>query len=155
MATTSDVHLTQAIQAALALEPEVPRDAVRVDVADGFVTLSGTVDWDYQRLAAEHAASEVPGVKSVTNTIVVAQPQTIAGDVRSQTTEAFARHGALSDAELEVIVEEGGRVRLTGIVRTLAERDLAEAAARRVRGVTEVRNDIAVIARKREEGQHP
>jgi osmotically-inducible protein OsmY len=67
----SDPALAEAIVRALAANALVPHDAVEVRVSDGWVRLSGTVDWNYQRKAATDAVKFLGGVKGITNRIVV------------------------------------------------------------------------------------
>lgn len=73
--------LAEAVARALAWTADLPSSAIRVIVWDGWVTLTGTVDRDDQRLAAERAVRTVPGVTSVFNALVVRYPERIvAGD---------------------------------------------------------------------------
>lgn len=67
----SDTEIAQAVVDALTWNPLVPLHQVRVVVADGWVTLSGTLDWEYQRTSAERTAGKVSGVKGVSNTILL------------------------------------------------------------------------------------
>jgi osmotically-inducible protein OsmY len=70
----TDTEIAQAVVDALTRNPLVPLHQVRVVVAAGWVTLSGTVQWEYQRVAAERAAAGLAGVKGVSNTILLSEP---------------------------------------------------------------------------------
>jgi osmotically-inducible protein OsmY len=69
----SDTELARAVVDGLTSNALVPLHRVGVIVADGWVTLSGTLDWEYQRTSAERSARKVAGVKGVSNTIILEQ----------------------------------------------------------------------------------
>jgi osmotically-inducible protein OsmY len=73
-----DTEIAQAIVDELTWNALVPLHRVRIVVADGWVTLSGTLDWEYQRTSAERSARNVQGVKGVSNTIVLQKPMNAA-----------------------------------------------------------------------------
>ncbi len=66
---------------ALLWDLAVPRYRVKVEVENGWVTMSGMVDRPYQRTCAESDALRVPGVVGVTNQIRLAVPQPEQGAV--------------------------------------------------------------------------
>lgn len=73
--------LAEAVARALSWTMDIPSSAIKASVWDGWVTLTGTVDRDDQRLAAERAVRTVPGVTSVFNAIAVRDPERfVAGD---------------------------------------------------------------------------
>jgi osmotically-inducible protein OsmY len=140
-----DRAIAQAVAAALALDSDVPPARINVDVIDGTVTLTGTVEWQHQAAAAERAARMVPGIRGVTSVIAVTPPEASAAQISERIARAFARNAALADDHVEVIVE-GGHVLLLGTVRTHDERHEAGAIAWRSPGVTSVSNQIFVAA---------
>jgi osmotically-inducible protein OsmY len=104
--------------------------------------LAGTVEWYYQRAAAEHAVHSLLGVRGVTNVITV-KPTVIPTAVRTQIEEAFRRSAAF-DARHITVETEGRKVILSGHVRSWGEREEADAAAWAAPGVYEVENRILV-----------
>jgi osmotically-inducible protein OsmY len=70
----SDTDLAQTIVDALTLTALVPLHRVKVVVSGGWVTLSGTLEWEYQRTAAERSVRGVGGVKGVSNMIRLQEP---------------------------------------------------------------------------------
>jgi osmotically-inducible protein OsmY len=72
---THNEDLRVGVLNALYWDLRVPRDHLSVDVEDGWVTVSGTVDLPYQRTCAELDARGVPGVVGVTNRIRLADAQ--------------------------------------------------------------------------------
>jgi osmotically-inducible protein OsmY len=79
----------------------VPRGAIRVDVADGWVTLSGEVRRHIQRRAAEHVVEKLAGVRGVTNNLVLSS-EPIPGDVAERINHALARNALIDDTRIKV-----------------------------------------------------
>jgi osmotically-inducible protein OsmY len=120
----------------------IPADRIKVTVKDGWVTLEGTVDWEYQKSLAESAMKKLKGVSGVTNKIQVT-PKASAAEVKSKIEEAL-RRSAEVDARRITVKIEGSRVKLYGSVSSWAERDEAERAAWSAPGTTMVENHILV-----------
>jgi osmotically-inducible protein OsmY len=141
-----DADIAQDIRTALALDLAVPMNTISVSVTDGFATLSGNVDWNYQRAAADVDARRVRGVLGVVDEMLVRQPPATASEISDSIMRAFSRDAELYDDNVKVTTSGDGTVTLSGNVATWYERDLAEDTAWRARGVTEVIDDIAVEA---------
>lgn len=139
-------------------DPDIARDVVanlkiwlpnswehiKAVVKNGWVTLEGEVEWNYQREYAERAVRWVKGVKGVSNLIrlkprVAPAPE----EIKQKIEEAF-RRSALLDANRITVETHGSEVVLRGTVRSWAEREEAERAAWLAPGVTRVNNRIAV-----------
>src|ERR1044072_8918207 len=114
----------------------LPRDAVKVQIAQGYVTLSGQVEWDYQRRIAEADVRKLGGVKGVTNNITL-KPRADAGDIKHRIEQALERSASIDAKAIKVSVNDG-RVTLDGKVRAWHERDAAEWAAWAAPGVSSV-----------------
>jgi len=140
----SDEDLAADVRTALILDYAVPDDHIFVSVLDGTVTLTGTVEWYYQRLAATNDAAMIKGVKFVDNQIAVIQPAALAEDIRSGIVQAFARNAELFDDNVSVNVD-GGHVTLSGSVETWREYGMAEDVGWRTPGVTSVTNNVLVL----------
>jgi osmotically-inducible protein OsmY len=122
----------------------VPADKVIVKVQDGWITLKGDVDYDFERRAAERAVRYLPGVKGVSNLITV-NPKVEPKDIKKQIEETFKRQASL-DAEHISVEVNGSEVILRGTVHSLVEKEEAEKAAWTAPGVTSVKNYITVRA---------
>jgi osmotically-inducible protein OsmY len=120
----------------------VPADRIKVTVSKGWITLAGTVEWNYQRVAAENAVRHLIGVKGVSNLIEV-KPQVSKGEVKAAIEAALKRSAEL-DASRITVETDGDRVILRGTVRSWAERHEAERAAWKAPGVRMVDNRITV-----------
>jgi osmotically-inducible protein OsmY len=120
----------------------VPADRIKVTVSKGWISLAGTVEWNYQRVAAENAVRHLIGVKGVSNLIEV-KPQVSKGEVKAAIEAALKRSAEL-DASRITVETDGDRVILRGTVRSWAERNEAERAAWKAPGVRMVDNRITV-----------
>jgi osmotically-inducible protein OsmY len=126
----------------LAWSVYLPADSVHVRVQQGWVTLTGDVDWYYHKQAAEGAVRRLSGVIGVTNLIKL-RPQVATGDVRSRIAEAYRRNADLEASEISIAVD-GGRVTLSGHVRAWGERRIAANAAWAIPSVTEVVDNLTI-----------
>jgi osmotically-inducible protein OsmY len=139
--TDSDIAL--AAVNALKWNSQVPADKVSVTVRQGWVTLKGNVDWNYQRDTASRVVRELTGVVGVTNTITV-RPRVSVVDVESKIEAALKRSAEVDARRINVGVTDG-KVTLSGNVRSWAEREEARRAAWAAPGVKEVDDHIAVV----------
>jgi osmotically-inducible protein OsmY len=137
-------------------DPDIARDAVaalkgqlpisseniKVIVKNGWVTLEGEVEWQYQRQTAENAVRRIKGVKGVSNTILL-RPRAEPTEVKRKIQEALRRSAEVDANRIEVEAK-GGEVVLKGTVRSWIERAEAERAAWAAPGVTAVDDRIVV-----------
>ena len=137
-----DEDLRGDVQEALMLDTSVPM-TVDARVRNGFVTLTGTVRWHYQREAAESRATDVPGVAGIDNAITLTQAPD-ADAAQEVITGAFRRNALLDADMLSVQASSGGLVTLSGTVSSWTAHDQAVAAAWSVTGVTQVDDRIRV-----------
>lgn len=126
----------------IAWDSTIPGGKVQVSVHKGWVTLSGAVEWFFQREAAEHAVHKLSGVTGVSNLIVVA-PSVHAVDVKRKIEDALLSSALVEAKRVEVSVHDH-KVVLTGRVNSWVERGAAERAAWAVPGVVEVQDRLVV-----------
>lgn len=138
----SDSEIAAAIESALLWHSLVPDDRIRVKVEKGWVTLSGELDWDYQRQNAEQTVRPLMGVVGVSNAITL-KPRASPANVSQRIRDALTRHAEREAKHIRGEVREG-EVCLTGKVDSWAERAAAFGAAWAAPGVTSVVNDIQV-----------
>jgi osmotically-inducible protein OsmY len=115
-----------------------------VRVEDGWVTLEGQLDWEYERQAAASAVRYLSGVRGVTNLTLV-KPKVATQQIKERIVGAFRRSADL-DANTVRVEAVDGRVTLFGKVHSWSERSEAERVAWAAQGVSQVDNRITVTA---------
>lgn len=139
----SDEDITRAVESALDWSSTVPEDAVSARVDEGWVTLTGNVDWQYQRLAAVDCVRYQQGVTGVSDEIVI-KPALTSALVKAD-IEAALKRRATVDAQAIAVGVSGSEVTLTGTVHTWSERDLATNSAWATPGVSNVVDKLTLI----------
>lgn len=114
----------------------VPMGAIKVQVQQGWITLSGEVDWDYQRTAATDDLRNLRGVAGMTNLVTLKSRVDIA-DVRRRIERALKRHAEIEAEDIHVAVHDG-KVTLDGKVDTWAERQAVENAVWAAPGIRSI-----------------
>ena len=135
----TDADIARSAENVLQWMTYLPKDAVKVMVENGWITLTGEVEWGYQRQSAASAVRYLMGVKGVSDQIA-AKPKMSYATVKADIEGAFKRR---AKADLSVAVN-GGDVVLTGNVHSWWERELASQAAWGTPGVSSVVNNVAV-----------
>jgi osmotically-inducible protein OsmY len=137
-----DPDIARDAVAALKAELPISHDKMKVIVKDGWVTLEGTAEWQYQKTTAENAVRKVKGVKGVTNVITV-KPKVQPSELQRKIMDAFKRNAEV-DANRITVEANGSEVILKGTVRSWIEREEAERVAWSAPGVTKVEDRIVV-----------
>jgi osmotically-inducible protein OsmY len=139
----TDTEIAQAAVTALKSNIVVPAGRVTVTVADGWITLKGNVEWQYQKDAAAQCVRPLFGVKGVSNTIAL-EPHVKPIEVRDKIEAAFKRSAEVDARRINVNASDG-KVILSGNVRSYAERQEAERAAWAAPGVRQVEDRLAIV----------
>lgn len=138
----SDTDIALNAEQALKWNVLVPADAVRLSVDHGWVTLQGSVDWDFQRRSVEKAVRPLMGVVGISNEITL-RTQPKAANVSRKIEEALTRQAIREAKHIKVSVD-GNTVKLTGTVHSWQERDAAQGVAWSAPGVRVVLNELRV-----------
>lgn len=140
-----DEDIAKAIVYQINWNVQLPRDVVKARVENSWVELTGEVEWDYQRRAAENCVRGVTGVKGVSNNITIKEKEIQPAVVKNKIEEALKR---LAEREARRIVVEvrGSKVVLSGKVHSFTEMNDAKWAAWSAPGVTIVENNLRVGA---------
>jgi osmotically-inducible protein OsmY len=138
----TDDDIARAIVHGLEWDAFIPIDRLDVTVSQGWVTLKGDVEWQYQKQDAERVVRRIQGVKGVSNLITV-KPRILPTELKQKIEEALIR-SAKTDAQRIVVETQGSKVILKGTVHSWAEREEAEQVAWNAPGVTEVDDRLVI-----------
>ena len=138
----TDADIALSVESVLLWSTSVPDDAVKVMVEDGFVTLTGDVGWQYQRLAAADSIRAISGVTGVSNQIAI-KPTVSMKAVKGE-IEAALKRSASEDAKKITVEVHGADVTLKGKVSSWAERETATTSAWGTPGVQSVRDEMTL-----------
>ncbi|MEO8064070.1 MAG: BON domain-containing protein [Pseudomonadota bacterium] len=138
-----DADIAQSAKNVLSWNSSMPTDAVKVMVEDGWLTLSGDVEWQFQKLDAADSVRHLLGVIGVSNQINI-KPALSATVVKSD-IEAALKRSATLDAETIMVAVNGSDVTLSGNVHSWAERDLATNSAWNSSGVRKVIDNMHLV----------
>lgn len=139
---TADDQIAKRAVDMLAWNTTIPDGAIQVKVQKGWVTLSGKVNWQFQRINAMNAVRKLSGVVGVTSLIEVT-PKIQAADIKSSIEKALKRSAEVEANSIQVQVD-GSKVVLDGRIHSWYERNAAERAAWSVPGVISVRDNLAI-----------
>jgi osmotically-inducible protein OsmY len=137
-----DADIARSAENVLEWMTYLPKDCVKVKVESGWISLSGEVDWEYQRRGAVDAVRNLMGVTGVSNQIVI-KPKVSLSAVKSDIEAALKRRALLDAQEISVKVQ-GADVTLSGTVHSWSERDLARNSAWATPGVRNVVDNLTV-----------
>jgi osmotically-inducible protein OsmY len=137
-----DPDIARDAVAALKSELPISHERIKVIVKDGWITLEGAMEWQYQKTTADSAVRKVKGVKGVTNVITV-KPKVQPSELKRKITDAFKRNAEV-DANRITVEANGSEVVLKGTVRSWIEREEAERVAWSAPGITNVEDRIVV-----------
>lgn len=137
-----DQEIAKAIVDQFKWNIQVPDHLIKVNVEDGWVDLTGEVEWDYQRTTAESLVRGTTGVIGVSDNITI-KPKVQAADIKEKIETALKR-GAEREANHISVQVHGSKVSLSGKVRSFAEMQDARGAAWSAPGVTSVENNLQI-----------
>ncbi|HXH15941.1 MAG TPA: BON domain-containing protein [Sphingomonas sp.] len=138
-----DEAIAAAIVERLSWDTTIPRDSVRAQVEEGWVSLRGEVHWQFEREAAETAVRTLAGVVGVINHVTL-KPRVDVVDLANDIRTAWHRSWFFDGDTIKVSVD-GGVVRLIGSVDSLHDRKVAEKTAWAAPGAVKVENLLEVV----------
>ena len=140
----TDADIASSVESVLQWTTSLPKEGVKVMVEKGWVTLSGEVDWDYQRQDAARGVRHLMGVIGVSDQIAI-KPKVSVSAVKSD-IEAALKRRAKADAHRISVEISGADVTLTGTVHSWSERDAARHSAWGTAGVRNVVDHMTIVS---------
>jgi len=140
---TADDEIAQRALSILSWDAMVPAKAITVIVRDGWISLSGEVNWNFQRRAAESDVRKLSGVRGVTNSITI-KPHAESYDIQKKIEEALKRRAEIEARGITVRVEDDNHVILEGTVDSWDERFAVENVAWAAEGVKSVDTRLTI-----------
>lgn len=137
-----DEEIAREVLNALKWNWQVPGEKITVKVEDGWITLTGTINWNYQKDAAKNAVKNLLGVKGVTNNITIESEIHDAVE-KKQIESAIDRNWSINGQDIQVQVS-GNRVTLSGTVNSIYQREEAQRMAWNAPGVWFVDNELEI-----------
>jgi osmotically-inducible protein OsmY len=138
----TDKEIAKAVVDAYEWNSSVPEDEITIKVENGWVFLTGEVQWEYQKNAAKKAIEGLVGVRGINNSITL-KNSIMPKEVKSQIKRAFHRMATL-DSNNIILETHGNTVTLRGKVHSIKEKEDAEIAAYKAPGVFDVKNELIV-----------
>lgn len=138
----NDTAIAAAVIDALKWHSAMQENKIKVKVENGWVTLEGDVEWEFQKNSARYMVENLHGVTGISNLIKI-KPGVTPVEVTRKINSAFHRSATLDAGKIQVSVN-GSKVTLKGTVRSYSEKKDAENAAWLAPGVTHVENKIEI-----------
>jgi osmotically-inducible protein OsmY len=138
----NDSDIARSVDNVLQWTTYLPKDAVKIKVEGGYVTLSGDLTWEFQREAAVNAVRYLMGVKGVNDQFVI--KPTVSAPIVKADIEAALKRRAQKDANDISVTVHGTGITLSGKAHSWSERELATNTAWRSPGVRSVVDNITL-----------
>jgi osmotically-inducible protein OsmY len=140
---TADDEIAKRVVNIITWNTLIPAGAVQVKVQNGWVTLTGKLEWQYQKTTAGDAVRGLAGVNGVSNNIDVT-PRASVADIKKRIEDALKRNAEVEADKIRIVVRDS-KVTLEGKVNAWAERSAAERAAWSAPGVKTVEDHIQIV----------
>jgi len=138
----TDTDIANAAVNALKWSSFVPDDHIKLKVDDGWITIEGEVEWQFQKESASSAIRNLIGVKGISNQVKV-KPSITPVVVRDVIKKALERSADIEAQEINIITD-GGTVVLKGKVRSWSERNEVQRAVWSAPGITDVKDELVI-----------
>lgn len=138
----SDTEIAAAIEHVFSWSTPVPREKIEILVDNGWVSLSGELDWNFQRIAVERMIRPLKGVVGITDTISL-KPRDLPKSASNRIRETVIRQVAREPKNIDISLD-GCVITLRGQVQSWAEKNATEGAMWSVPGISKVNSQLTV-----------
>lgn len=139
----TDTEIAEAVRNALRWNSAVNEDKIKVKVDNGWVYLDGHVEWEFQKISAQHNVENLLAVRGVTNSLMIKSKAIDLKDIKDKLTKAFQRNATINASSIK-LETAGNKVILRGTVRSWVEKEEAERIAWSCPEVQAVDNQIII-----------
>ncbi len=142
----TDTEIGDAVINALAWSSAVPEENISIKIEDGYIYLTGEVEWGYQKEAAKRVIQNLIGVKGVFDSLTIKQVTENPYQIKERISQAFERSAHIDADHITIELMDDHIIKLKGKVHSLAEKEEAPRAAFYAPGIYEVENELEVIS---------
>lgn len=142
----TDSEIAKAVIDALLWNSAVPEEKIKLNIEDGYVYLTGEVNWDYEKEATKRVIQNLIGVKGIFDHMTVKQVDEKPFQIKERINKAFMRSAYIDANNITIDLIDDHIIRLKGHVHSLAEKEEAQKAAFYAPGIYEVENELDVIS---------
>ena len=139
-----DLEITNEIMSIFKWNWNTLNDTIKVKVINGWVTLRGELEWNYQKEAAKTAVSNMIGVRGISNEITIKSQKDNNVD-KTNLRLVMQNHLALDSKDIEIEVSHSN-ITLKGSVDSWFQKELAGRIAWKAPGVINVDNELLIVA---------
>ncbi len=139
----TDTEIAEAVRNALRWNSAVNEDKIKVKVDNGWVYLDGHVDWEFQKISAQHNVENLLAVRGVSNNLMIKSKAIDLKEVKDKLSKAFQRNATINASSIK-LETAGNKVILRGTVRSWVEKEVAERIAWSCPEVQAVDNQIII-----------
>ncbi len=141
----TDTEIANAVIDAFIWNSAIPEEKISIKVDDGYIYLTGEVEWAYQKEAVKRVIQNLIGIKDIVDSITVKEIAETPFQIKEKISKAFERSAHIDANNITIELMDNHIIKLKGKVHSLKEKEDAQKAAFNAIGVYEVENELEVV----------